>query len=426
MSQPLTLWTFHSILSYSKQAGAADLMFAGGNSLADTEFSLASPTKRTGLPSFPPSQKNAGCAEDKDEEDSGNLKLGRKIYLFSDNDGEADVDFEKKGTGKEENGAKDDCPHSLFSTPQKPRSTKSFATPTSIQCSPSVKNVYSIIRRCTGSLGGNGSGGAIYGELTTGSMQRVVDMMVTHCALGRDSIFIDIGAGLGKPNIHVSQYPGVAASYGIEHEQVRWQLSLHNLRHLLQAAGAEAKDGETADAKADERGAEMSGSGRISEEFASSRINHKIFFHYGDVTEARTLDPFTHVYMFDIGFPPTLFYEIADRFNISQCPFLICYHGPKLIVDRYGFDVTLISQVQTSMHGSSEGHTAYCYKRTKTKRRSLKVSPVDALFKEGLDMIREGSLESLHAWVKQKMDIHFTSPRPARRRRSTNLFLNQM
>lgn len=78
-------------------------------------------------------------------------------------------------------------------------------TPSSIQCSPSVKNAYSIVRRCTGSLGGNGSGGAIYGELTTGSMQKVVDAMIQHCELGKDSIFIDVGAGLGKPNIHVAQ-----------------------------------------------------------------------------------------------------------------------------------------------------------------------------------------------------------------------------
>jgi len=46
--------------------------------------------------------------------------------------------------------------------------------------------------------------------------------------------------GPGKPNIHVVQYPRIAASYGIEHEQVRWQLSLHNLRHLLRVVEAEA------------------------------------------------------------------------------------------------------------------------------------------------------------------------------------------
>ena len=46
-----------------------------------------------------------------------------------------------------------------------------------IQYSPSVKRAYSIVSKCTGSLGGNGSGGAIYGELTVGSMQKVSKVM---------------------------------------------------------------------------------------------------------------------------------------------------------------------------------------------------------------------------------------------------------
>lgn len=36
-------------------------------------------------------------------------------------------------------------------------------------------------------------------------MQKVVDIMISHCGLGKDSVFIDVGAGLGKPNIHVAQ-----------------------------------------------------------------------------------------------------------------------------------------------------------------------------------------------------------------------------
>ena len=63
--------------------------------------------------------------------------------------------------------------------------------------------------------------------------------------------------------------------------------------------------------------------------------------------------------MIDIGFPPTLFYEIADRFNVSRCPYLICFHGPKLMVERYGFNVELLAQIPTSMHGTSAG-SAMC------------------------------------------------------------------
>ncbi len=159
----------------------------------------------------------------------------------------------------------------------------------------------------------------------------------------------------------------------------------------------------------------------------------QIFFHYGDITEAATLDPFTHVYMFDIGFPPALFYQIADRFNASRetCGFLVCYHGPRLIAERYGFHVELITQIPTSMHGSSEGHTAYFYKRAtplplpkpKAKAQAPRQPQCDALFKAGLDLLK-GPRDGLHAWVKNQMESHFASPRPARRRRSTVLFQN--
>lgn len=155
-------------------------------------------------------------------------------------------------------------------------------------------------------------------------------------------------------------------------------------------------------------------------------VRSQIFFHYGDITEAQTLDPFTHVYMFDIGFPPTLFYEIADRFNNSRCPYLICYHGPRLIAERYGFDVELITQIPTSMHGSSEGHTAYFYKRGKPlppqpKGRGQQERICDPLFKAGLDLLK-GPRDGLSGWVKNQLESHFASPRPARRRRSTVLF----
>ena len=36
-----------------------------------------------------------------------------------------------------------------------------------------VKKVYKIVQKCTGALGGNGYNGAIYGELTLSSMQKV-------------------------------------------------------------------------------------------------------------------------------------------------------------------------------------------------------------------------------------------------------------
>lgn len=66
----------------------------------------------------------------------------------------------------------------------------------------------------------NDASGAIYGKLTSDSMQKVEDAMISHCGLGKGSVFIDVGAGLGKPSIQVAQYPGMATSYGIESEEL--------------------------------------------------------------------------------------------------------------------------------------------------------------------------------------------------------------
>ena len=40
-----------------------------------------------------------------------------------------------------------------------------------------TRKMYSLVSKMTGKLGGNGHGGAIYGELTIGSMQKMIDLM---------------------------------------------------------------------------------------------------------------------------------------------------------------------------------------------------------------------------------------------------------
>ena len=80
--------------------------------------------------------------------------------------------------------------------------------------SPKVELAYKIVRKSTGALGGNGTTGAIYGELTVGSMQRIMDYLKENCSLTENSRFIDVGSGLGKPNFHAAQDPAVRLSIG--------------------------------------------------------------------------------------------------------------------------------------------------------------------------------------------------------------------
>jgi hypothetical protein len=141
-----------------------------------------------------------------------------------------------------------------------------------------VKRVYTIVNKHTGSIGGNSHGGAIYGELTVGSMQKMINLMMEHTDLGPSSRFIDVGCGLGKPNLHVAQMPGVEFSYGIEMEHTRWMLGIANMQQVLKQAKVDEAEGREEDV-----------------------IGHACVLKHGDIRDAKFFDPFTHVYMFDIG-----------------------------------------------------------------------------------------------------------------------------
>ena len=230
-------------------------------------------------------------------------------------------------------------------------------------------------------------------------MQKMVDLMKIHTNLGPESRFIDVGSGLGKPNLHVTQDPAVEFSYGIEMEHVRWMLGMSNLKAVLQGAVAQQKE-DMEDKK---------------------RIHHQCFFAHGDITEANYFDPFTHVYMFDIGFPPKLFKELGRMFNKSQSDYLICYHGPKLMVERYGFHVELIVQAPTSMHGSSEIHTGYIYQRTGQKQKPGKGLPLvfgvpcDPLFADAWKSTKR-DMDNIYRDVNRQVSDSLNSQRPKRKR----------
>jgi hypothetical protein len=250
-----------------------------------------------------------------------------------------------------------------------------------------VSEVYKTIRKQTGSLGGNAAGGAIYGEITQASFQRVVDYLKDQCELTKASRFLDVGSGLGKPNFHVSVDPGVQVSYGIELEELRWHLSLHNLRSVLSLDSQRNKPLATV-------------------------------FTAGDITHAHTFEPFSHVYSFDVGFPPDVMDKMAEMFNRSSAKYFISFHAPRKVLDAYGFSVKNIGRVATSMAGSSEGHKCYFYKRvastdvesdSDSECESVQMSPpnnvnncppmtVDPLFSQGIELLK-GGREAMVEWI---------------------------
>lgn len=302
-----------------------------------------------------------------------------------------------------------------------------------------VTEVYSIVRKLTGSIGGNGYCGPIYGELTMNSMQKVVDWMIRYTNFNSSSRFIDVGSGIGKPNLHVAQYPGVAYSCGVEMEETRWALGMACLKAVL---GKVVKQQQKQQQEEDEEEGDKPRNHQQKDNDKQQQpviLRSNTVFLHKNITEAKIFDPFTHVYMFSIGFPPSLWLDLAEMWNRSsaECEYMICYHSPKNIIDSYGFHVRLLTQLPTSMHGSKEGHTSYIYQRiddvegkgtsesTISRQSSTKSTqtPCDPLFRQSYKMVqdieeKEGGLATLYEHVSEQVHQCLESGRPKRSKRS--------
>jgi hypothetical protein len=262
-----------------------------------------------------------------------------------------------------------------------------------VELLPNVKTVYKIINSTTGSIGGNADGGAIYGETTAYSLQKIINLMKMHTGFNSESRFIDIGSGLGKPNMHVAQDPGVQFSCGVEIKRLRWMLCIHNFNKVLRYSVQQSISGATE---------------------SSKLLGFNCFFLNNDIAEANTLDPFTHVYMFDIGFPPALMETLSHIFNRSCSFYLICYHPPTIIINHYDFHVVLLCQHNTTMHGSGENHTGYIYERSYKPDNHSPDIRTDPMFTDSWNLVKSG-FNNLYDIVHNTLELELNAPRSMRR-----------
>ena len=165
-------------------------------------------------------------------------------------------------------------------------------------------------------------------------------MMCAECDFGKDSVFLDVGAGLGKPSFHTAVTPGVRLSFGVELIGTRWWQSLCLLNHCLDAP-------------------------RLSQ------YAKKVFFAHANVMDTESFDPVTHVYSFNTGFPPVAMKAVAKAFHGSTTTtHFICFDKIERL-KTYGFEVELVGFVLTKMAGSGEQHRCYVYKRTDRPLREV-------------------------------------------------------
>jgi hypothetical protein len=125
-----------------------------------------------------------------------------------------------------------------------------------------------------------------------------------------------------------------------------------------------------------------------------------------------------------------LWIDLANLWNKSsaETAFLVCYHTPRDIIDGYKFDVELVTQASTSMHGSKEVHSVYVYRRqaknhgnvrpTDFKSTHIDVMGVrvvcDPRFAEAWGVVHSGQ-QLLLEYVKQSM----SATSAARKRKPT-------
>ncbi|EJK54465.1 hypothetical protein THAOC_25904 [Thalassiosira oceanica] len=209
---------------------------------------------------------------------------------------------------------------------------------------------YRVIQQITGDIGGNGQGAAMYGEMIKSSCQKAIDFLVKKTGLGPDSRFIDIGCGRAKPPLHAALYARANFSFGIELDPCRVFLANVILKMLVKKARSNP----------------------------DLNTITNISVQHGDISEALCLDPFTHVWMFDVA--------------------------PGLITNVYRFDVKLLGQLPTSMHSSGEGHMLYFYERLNKIVGRGGTEEVDGVKCDPLFAKRYGQVSSGHTEVVEQLD----------------------
>lgn len=112
---------------------------------------------------------------------------------------------------------------------------------------------------------------------------------------------------------------------------------------------------------------------------------------------------------------------IAKLFNISsRAKHFISYKRPDDIINVYGFQVKLITQFQTSMTGSREGHTCYIFRRIgacgEGAKEECRGFPCDPLFSNALETCMGGYDATKH-YVDKEVE-RFYQEKPNRAHKS--------
>ncbi|KAL6767170.1 hypothetical protein ACKKBG_A38890 [Auxenochlorella protothecoides x Auxenochlorella symbiontica] len=207
-----------------------------------------------------------------------------------------------------------------------------------------LRALYSAMQSIENRLGGGEGVEGLYGSITCTGTQKVLAAMSKHCGLDKDSVLVDIGAGLGRPLLHALIEPGVKATHGVELDQIKVDKAHAFLKQTAQRLQAR---------------------GLVRADMALPTMQCAAIEQVAQLTDC------THAYSFWEGVPPPGRAAFGRLFRSSPSLRGVAVvqramrTDPEAAMAAMGFGPLLLrASFPVSMSGSGRSFTAYIFQRS--------------------------------------------------------------
>eukprot|EP00049_Salpingoeca_infusionum_P002758 m.59463 g.59463 ORF g.59463 m.59463 type:complete len:792 (-) comp11772_c0_seq2:1918-4293(-) len=162
----------------------------------------------------------------------------------------------------------------------------------------------------------------ITGNITKGSMSKVLQYLQKHCELDESAIFLDLGHGMGRPNLHVAALtPRIKYSLGTDCNPELYKQSMLVLKDM-------------------------------TEQFPVLLETPRLFFFDANIQDLKNLSPCTHVYAFNIGMPDDVILHIFELVRHSPTvKYFVIYQHRIANASRLAKIGTIVKQMSVMMPG---------------------------------------------------------------------------
>ena len=222
-----------------------------------------------------------------------------------------------------------------------------------------VSDVYNIIKSKV-DVTSAGDGYGMTGHVTKASMSRLFDVMRTKFDFDSNAWFMDLGHGMGRPSMHAAALqPPVAGAFGTEFNPQLYKQSMLALVECTQSITCFQKTPRT-------------------------------FFLDANIKDLTSLNPFTHVYAFQIGMPEDVIEHMLNIIAESESvKYAILYPHRAASVKR-------LQQLGTIVHTQSmhmPGGSSYEVNVIKVRHRDS-TTAIDPDINTGIEVLSEPLLYS--------------------------------